>query len=691
MTSQKSYFNPKFARDSLKRSWPTAVLFVLLLFFTMPVALLISVQNVDMQYVNTEECLYVVLDIARCFSFAMALFAGVVFFRHMHNRVSAYYYHSLPITREAHYIHMLTTGFVCYTAALFLNTILCQIILIGNYKLDAAYSGMLWGGSLQNLLFYALFFVITMLAGALCGTSVVQLITTLVILYILPLTVVSLILLATEYIRYSSSSDYISFALAEKLSVGVRVFTSLDNGSVLLGVAENLLYVLLVLLVAFGGMLIFRHRSVERTNMPFIFPRFGSVVKYAVMVPATILAGIFFGNLMTGGSFLWTVFGYVCGALLTFMAVNAVTYKNARAMFRNLKGFVIYAVCATAVILVLGLDLLSLNVFIPRAQNLTSVTLESNNLTALTFTEEEGIEKLRTLGYAVQDFDLGNSEYYYAVEDAYEIDGNVCYVGGERRETIKLTFRQKFGPTLVKRYSLGEAALAAIAPQLRAIADDEGFADAYLAPLNDEEIELKNLYLRISWFSSSSYHQDWVEMNGGAGREYLDLKDALNASRALIDWSYFQSPKIGSLTLYGTDCHDHHRSLSYPLYLSDQKLSTLADSILGTSLLTRPYSEFFNSLYIINVENGRYIKLSSEDEYAAVLDACAGDSVTLFTETDGKYRILTTEGINADLLREQGYSEEDIAIAEEMGETYEYEWYRVLDGKLPAFVVDALN
>ncbi|MBQ4574107.1 MAG: hypothetical protein IJA85_02825 [Clostridia bacterium] len=693
MTSQKSYFNIKFALDSLRRSWPTAVLFTLILFFSMPVALLISVQNVDMQYVFTDVCIFLIVGIARCFTFVMAVFAGVVCFRHMHNRVSAYYYHSLPISREAHYIHMLTTGMTCYTAALLINTLLSQIILIGNYKLDAAYSAMLWQGSLQNLLFFALFFVITMLAGSLCGTSIVQLIIALVILYITPLMCASLVLLMTRYMRYMTyASDYFSIELAEKLSPGIRVITSIEEETICLGTAENLLYLFFTVIIAIAGIAIFRYRKAERANMPFIFPRFGSVVKYTVMVPITILSGIFFGSLMTESSFFWTVFGYVCGALLTFMAVNAVTQKNARAMFRNFKGFLIYACCAAAVIITVGFDLFSLNSFIPGTHNLTSVTMEANNMVPITFTDEAGMESLCLLGRAVQEYDESDTEYYSSADTYFQIEENSFYIGSSRHDTIKLTFDQKFGPTVIKRYSVDADAMTAIEAQLKAVTDTESFADAYLAKLHDSHSEIRSLDMWIEYFGGSSYQDYWRDLTEeDVIRDYNSLIDAFKASRSSIGWDYFQSPRVGTVSIYSANEEMDYRSCRYPVYLGDRTLSRLVDSLTESPRLDLPYSELFDSLYVINVENGKYVKLTEESEYAAVLEAFAGEGISVFTKTDDKYRILAVRGVNPDDLYKRGYSESEVTVAVKESGTYYQNSYQVLASKLPAFVINELE
>lgn len=404
-----------FAFGMFRRGWAQMLLYFLVFFFTMTVPTLVNLSDISDVVLVTRriESVYSTAETVGFLSVlivsGVAVFAGCASMRYLSNKVTANFYHSIPMKREklyaTCYLSCLAEYVIAYLAVVLITLLTLAVSEYAAYGIPDVIWHYFWIGLLYGFVFYS----ITVFAGTLTGSSPIQFLLTLVIVGILPAIYVSLYSFASITLEsYVWVDYYFNMGTLTYLTPLVRIFT-LEQAA--LSWYEILLTLLLGVVFVVGGMLFHRIRKTEKSACPVAFDWVGSVVKYVCAFPITILGGVFF-YYVGGNGKGWIIFGFVCGAVLWTMLVNTIVTKSAKTMFRGVKGLAVFAVLFSLFAIFCGFDCFDIMAYTPKADTCDCVEISiGDTIYELNGAELDAISETLDKGDRVNTYDYNFSTY----------------------------------------------------------------------------------------------------------------------------------------------------------------------------------------------------------------------------------------------------------------------------------------
>lgn len=410
--------------NAYKRMRPMTVLFSIVLGLCMPVLclLMLSTGSTSVDYLDISKVLahimgreYVLI------SAAFGVFAGCSVMRSYTKRQSAVLFASLPVRREKLFLINYASGWLSYLTATVISVVLtCGVFLMygGLSQIGGLFScmgaGIIW-------FFFA--YSLTAFAGSLCGLTSIQFLFTGTILAYLPaVTALTAFLVDDVFYEFINVNYYLSAETMEYLSPVVRLFVNvIESFADTLNGHDGvhhlysgwLWYTLAAVALTAFATLILRLRKPERAGTPIVFSGLNSVVKYAIMIPCTLLMGIVF---YVTESLLFMVVGFAVGAVLSFMLLNVILEKNPRAYFKGIRGLGIYVLCFGAIFAMLAIDPFGVNEYIPSPESAKSATIYLDGV-PVEFTDKDDIERVNAIMKAAQEDEV--EQRYYYLSDGY--------------------------------------------------------------------------------------------------------------------------------------------------------------------------------------------------------------------------------------------------------------------------------
>ncbi|MGN1127479.1 MAG: hypothetical protein ACI4T6_00830, partial [Candidatus Flemingiibacterium sp.] len=337
MTSQSSSIEKSrraaimpLLRNTLKQKWTTGLLIAIIMFFVFPLPLLMYYSNNQTEiYVSSPRLRDFPLEWANSMRFVfvpllsvLAVVMSCVMLRYLHKKVSVDFYHSLPVKRHRLLANQLVSGYTLMLVPTLVMLIAAMLVFTAN----GAMSAELFTGTLKMLgeaIVYSLvFYGLASLVGVVTGVTAVHLILTVVAIFIVPAVYGLCIGFGEIFVENMWTGWYVNESVLEKLSPAMRFCVNTDQ----LSVVETIVFLLFAALLFAATFLVYRRYKSERAGNSVIFPVLGEVIKYAVIFPMTLAGGLLFYVMMN--SSFWTVFGMVCGGLLTSMLANTILQKS---------------------------------------------------------------------------------------------------------------------------------------------------------------------------------------------------------------------------------------------------------------------------------------------------------------------------------------------------------------------------
>lgn len=522
--------------NTLKRKWTTMLLIAIIMFFTLPVPLMMFFSQARNQ--NHEQLQERVLIFCNDWSggiryalvpilSVLAVVMSCVMLRYLHKKVSVDFYHSLPIKRSKLFAAQLLTGGIALLVPTVIMFAAALIVIAANGGLTMS----VLAGSLLSLLeaviFSLLFYGLASLVGVVTGVTAVHLILTGIAIFIVPLIYVVTVAFCSIFVENMWVDWYFQGDILAKLSPVIGFFVDIDRRLTLL---EGILYLIFAAGFFFAAYLVYRHYKSERAEISVIFPALGEFIKYSVVFPATLGGGLIFYYMMQNA--FWTIFGMVCGGLLTFMLANTILNKSAKAMFRRWKGLLVYAgVCALLMIVAFN-NVFGMNTSVPAS--LTKVNAFFGDTTGeMTFTDKAVMDALRQFNekgsYSGTAWE--SDRYVEFGDDSYYLSHNM------QRLDMKIVYYPTFGFPVAKEIFIVDK--PALENELRTILDSDEFRKQYKALADSTTNNLSSLRFCLNSdyydYSDEEFNAEW-------------LRSALVSDTADVGYDYFQSQGLGYAT-----------------------------------------------------------------------------------------------------------------------------------------------
>ncbi len=385
-STKHTLWNGKLFRFNMKQHWPFVVGAIILLLIVMIIPTVIDLGTVNTRVIGMEHDFATADDISRWVVsqvseflrgdsiaawialLGLALVAGIVSLRFLNRKVGVNFWHSVPARRETYLINdFLTYGF--YTLVAYAVTFGLQMLVlfsaIGTRVTSAQGTGLFLialKGFGIGLLVYLYVYAVMILASALSGTDFMRLITAGVIALYPIVLHLSILLLMSEFAEHTDWTALFSYDIAGALAPIVRLFTAFNTSYPFYWYTALLVFLWSVFMIAVA-VLLYRHRKSENAEQPMLYRIVAGVIKYATMLIATIVCGLLMRYI--GGSYVWMVVGFIIGAVVSFMIINAIFAKSAKAIFKDVKGLVIFALMFAVLFVLFPLDVFGIDSHVP--------------------------------------------------------------------------------------------------------------------------------------------------------------------------------------------------------------------------------------------------------------------------------------------------------------------------------------
>ena len=382
----RRFFNGRFFRFQLKTGWPLLVvfIFVFVLSIIVPSVSYIGDMNDNYEFPptyytqgmldETVEFLYMMGTWNVVISMFGGFLCGLTAMRFVNNKVAVNFYHSLPMRRESLFTTSTLQTFLYYVIAFVAALAISFGAFAFNFSAMTAFFISPAALTLvYGVLFFFLVYAMTLFAASLTGTGLMRFIGAVYVIGLPLVTFVLFVISVGSLGMYESILDvdyYMSAEFLIPLCAPLRLINlageNADGDYMLRGIFnKETLIVLLTALVFYGlAFLLYCIRPSESASKPVIWRPAAFVFKYVSMfLAATLFALMFYGIFYE--SMPWMIFGLIIGTLIVFMLTNGILNKSARAIFKGIRGLVIFGVVMAVITVVFYIDVFGIFASIP--------------------------------------------------------------------------------------------------------------------------------------------------------------------------------------------------------------------------------------------------------------------------------------------------------------------------------------
>ncbi len=383
--SSEKIFDTKLYKNLMRRRLPHILVAFLANFFTISVPFMLWMGDMQRRLMSGVYTLerYIersldnvrdTLTINLVFMFVLGIYFGIITLGYMMKRRSAHFYHALPQSRETLYTTSVLSALTCVgiggAATLAIALVQMAAFSLFTPEILGAFFLLL----AKNILYFLLTYAITVFAGSFSGNGLVQALMSLVILFYPVATYAGLVLTRMMNAQYFWDSFYFSEQVLQWLSPAFYAGWSYWSP---MRVLPTVLCVMITVTLLLGALAVYKRRAIENSERPIVFKTLGTVLKFMFMFTVTMFAGLFFEAI--GYSFFHMVFGYVCGAVLSFMLFNTILAKSPKAMFKGVKGLCIFLAAFALFLTVVAFDIFKMDEYVPAADNMSYAEIEVSN------------------------------------------------------------------------------------------------------------------------------------------------------------------------------------------------------------------------------------------------------------------------------------------------------------------------
>ncbi|MBE6611080.1 MAG: hypothetical protein E7632_01195 [Ruminococcaceae bacterium] len=559
MTSQSSIINKRagtlpLLRFSLKQFWTTILLFGIILFFLLPVPVLMMASDADNYNLASSMAYDVTARRLRQFTswsenIRMAIvpivsILGVVVscarFGYLKNKVSVDFYHSLPIRRGKLYLTQIAVGAMSLAIPFTLNLLISMLVVAVNGCLTGEIFVNLLILTLEVIVYTAFFSGLATLVGMVSGLSAVHLILTAVAIFIVPV----IYLLCVAFVSLFSENMWLDWFIRGDLIMKLTpVFRFLGDINNPISLAGGILLVIFAALMFGGAYFVYLHRKSERAGTPVVFGTLGEVIKYLMVFIGTLGGGLLFYLIME--SRFWMIFGMICGTVLVFMLTNTILQKTAKAMLRGWKTLLAYSLVIAIAFVGLSVNLFGVNTDVPSPALTAKVELNlPDAIEGMEFRSDEAIEAIYNI------YKKGDFEYKNLPSPIWNYES----------VALRVVFYPKIGLPVAKSVRIYNK--SELMEEFRTLLDCEEFEEQYLAAIDRVTKESGQLFRstneyyfdtargKVYRFYNGDYYSKFDRLSLDSPAAKAVGLDTLREESADVSFDFFQQQVFSGVSIY---------------------------------------------------------------------------------------------------------------------------------------------
>ena len=443
-------------------------------------------------------------------SLLLAVGIGINVTKHMHNRKSAIFHNSLPIKRISLFATQYLSGIAYFIPAFTLSYVLSLIIMpFHNAMIVTTHF------YLATLFFFLLIYSFVILCGNIGGTVMNTILAAIYLCAVLPSLFFAIIAFLDSFYRFTSIESMVSgsfwmFIYYPIINYFPTVFTAYDNLRFIDCVFMLLFAAVLAALAYFFN----RLTKTENAEKPFYFNKFLAILKYSTLVVCVIVSGMLF-YLVSGDNMLFLIIGIMIGGFLSVLFLNLIIYRSIREVFKGIKQFLIFAVCACIVAGIIPVDIFGIDRHIPSPSRTEVIYTHQ---WSPNFGHDFSFRRSQAHGRRYADSFWGENTITIRDTETMQLVNNIFEVlqRSERRSRVGsgiwdwfgnqnvselpfmrgsgfISYQLTNGRTWVKHFNTFNATFTsqqdrdALIAALTELRDSDGYRQAYFYPLTDQE------------------------------------------------------------------------------------------------------------------------------------------------------------------------------------------------------------
>ena len=395
MTSRVSFL--KLIVETLRRHI-AAVLITVLGFFIHIISFFMNVQNIlSSEYISSYDVFSSVHpDIDNfvedlCELCSPNLTNGIIamifgaylafdFLRYMHSKRETDFYDSMPIRRQTWFKTLFTSCFALFFALCAITIGIEIAIVFGTgYGSLGALQNMLWNFICMIAAFLVTWFT-TALAMVMTGHSIIAFLGFGVFASYVPLILVNLIPVYSA--RFFETYVYSDLNPNVYYFSPVTLIYKMTNYWITWTIEEHWNYIIgcfiFTLIIGIITYLLFLKRPSEAAGRAMAFEKANSVIRFMLVIPLALYAGLFLEEMATMTSTAWLIFGVAFGAFLLHGIMECIFQFDIRALISKKKQLFVTILFCLAFVFIFWADFLKYDDYIPDADDVKMVKIESN-------------------------------------------------------------------------------------------------------------------------------------------------------------------------------------------------------------------------------------------------------------------------------------------------------------------------
>lgn len=538
-----------------RRLWFSALLCVVVFLFMMPIAAAFSLQHATEQWVTTAELpraraviageinhIFQATNAWTCVPLLLGAFlAGLLFFSYLHSRKRVDLFHSLPLSRPQLFTINYTAGALSVLLPYLINLLLTILVVVCMGLGAALHWPTILLGLGMNILFFLAIYTVVVLAAMMTGQFVIQFMTSLFLLGVVPLALsfsyfLGKIFYPTWYTGLVNWTEVIlSTSPLTRWILGISSQDAFFTGRTVL------LLAILTLLTGLLALLLYRRRPSEVAAQALAFPILRPIIKYPTMVLSMAGVGLAFYEIGQK-SIIWFMIGAVLAGLISGQILEVLYRFDFSAVRSKLLAGLICTVLFCGVCGLGFLDVTGYNTYLPQKEDVAKVEIQ---LPALN-------------GFTVGNLIVPSASYVH-----FSTTNSILY------------------PVLDVRYGLTTGDAASLDGQKRTRQDQEILSTIQADPLRQYPItsesgkaaalELARLSIQTLNGNGNQYYVEYTHADGsGELTAYQDLDYGLASTYVLIRYTLQNGRTVtrqyASAPLYLCDIQDQ----VYALYAEEE-------------------------------------------------------------------------------------------------------------------------
>lgn len=384
MTSKLSFINLR--RENIKHRLGM-ILITYFLFFLSLIAFLMNVQNAcgvtDNKFEETLKKITALSEPGTSFGLLVivtAVLLAISSFRYLHSKTEIDFYHSLPIRRRGILYILLTNDIALFMAPLLLISIFkCIVAAAVGYFSRAFLVNSFWA-----IVCYAAAFAVTYLT-----MSLAMLLTGNIFIGVMGFCVFSgYSPIALNYLYPSLASTFFETYSRNEMPTSIfDYFSPLSLTSMLLSLTESwkwrehilhlgAIAVWIVLLLVLNYLL-FEKRASEMAGKAMAFPECNSVIRFLLVVPAAIYAGLVLYSISFTSFKPWIIAGIVIGGFFAHGIIECIYRFDIRGLWSNKRQMLVSIAVSFIIVGFFWGDIGGFDKYLPEEDALDSIVIEA--------------------------------------------------------------------------------------------------------------------------------------------------------------------------------------------------------------------------------------------------------------------------------------------------------------------------